>query len=304
MRVGLDIGGTKTAGVIVGDDGTVLRSYSAPTGYGPDAVVGAASDAVHGLLRSAGRAAADLDSVGVGIPGVVDHVSGTVSHAVNLGLRALPLGTRLQDLLGAPVHVENDVNVGALGAFRLLGLDAASSMAYLNLGTGLAAGLVLRGELWRGSRGVAGEIGHLPIRADGPLCACGQRGCLELMASGSAIERAWPVTHPRPVVALHAAASAGDPRASEVWATLVENIAAAVRVMVLVVDVDVVVLGGGVTTVGEPLVGAVRQVLRGWAASSQFLGSLDLADRVRLLPIGSDVAPLGAAQLGVPVQRR
>jgi predicted NBD/HSP70 family sugar kinase len=114
-------------------------------------------------------------------------------------------------------------------------------MAYLNLGTGLAAGLVLGGRLWRGSRGVAGEIGHIPVDPAGPLCPCGQRGCLELMASGSAVARQWPPDEPKPVRALFAAADAGDALAIEVRARLVDNVAAAVRLLVLTVDVDDVV---------------------------------------------------------------
>jgi len=182
-----------------------------------------------------------------------------VTHALNLGLEGLELGAHLTDRFGRPVRVDNDVNAAALGAYHLLG--HTGSLAYLNLGTGLAAGFVLDGALWRGSRGAAGEIGHIPIDPAGPMCHCGQRGCLEVVASGSAIARAWPTDDPRPASALFASAAAGDPSAVEVRRRLVEHVAAAVRLLVLTVDVDRIVIGGGLSSLGGPLLDDAAMLL-------------------------------------------
>ena len=171
-------------------------------------------------------------------------------------------------------------------------------MAYLNLGTGLAAGLVLGGELWRGTSGVAGEIGHIPVDPAGPECPCGQRGCLELYASGSAVTRQWPSDDPLPVQALFDAASAGD--AEAVRDRLLRGTADAARMLVLTVDVDDVVIGGGISRVGEPLLAGVRGVIAQWEAASPFLASLGLARRLRLLPVDFPAAAVGAAFVGVP----
>jgi predicted NBD/HSP70 family sugar kinase len=171
-------------------------------------------------------------------------------------------------------------------------------MAYLNLGTGLAAGIVADGRLWRGASGIAGEIGHIPVDPAGALCPCGQRGCLETVASGSGVARMWPTEDPLPARALFAAAAAGDPEAQAVTLTLAEGIAAAVRILVLTVDVDAVVIGGGLSHIGRPLLDAVEGVLSRWAESSPFLASLALAERVRVVPEGSPVAALGAALIG------
>ncbi|MGE3193103.1 MAG: ROK family protein [Microbacteriaceae bacterium] len=298
LRVGIDIGGTKTDAVAIAADGSVAHDLRLSTGFGDDAVLATAVAAVEGLARTAGVAVDDFASIGVGIPGAVDVASGRVEHAVNLGVSGLDLGSLLSDRLGRTVRVENDVNAAALGTFSLLGRTAADSMAYLNLGTGLAAGLVLGGRLWRGSRGVAGEIGHIPVDPAGPLCPCGQRGCLELMASGSAVARQWPSDEPKPVRALFTAADAGDALAIEVRARLVDNVAAAVRLLVLTVDVDEVVIGGGLSSLGDVLLAEVRGVLRGWAEGSEFLASLDLPHRVTLVPDGSDAAAIGAALIG------
>ncbi|MHB1171227.1 MAG: ROK family protein [Lacisediminihabitans sp.] len=303
MRVGVDIGGTKTDAVAVDASGTGVQQLRLPTGFGADAVLETTVDAVTRLAALAGLSPRDFVSIGVGIPGAVDRESGRVAHAVNLGLNGLDLGGELSSRLGALVRVENDVNAAALGVYHLLGaalgVPGAHSMAYLNLGTGLAAGLVLGGELWRGSRGTAGEIGHIPVDPTGPLCSCGQRGCLEMMASGSAVARHWPSDHRWPVQALFEAAEAGEALAVEVRDRLIENVASAIRVLVLTVDVDLVVIGGGISSVGEPLLGGVRAVLDSWAATSPFLASLDLAQRVELVPAGFPAAAVGAALVGV-----
>jgi predicted NBD/HSP70 family sugar kinase len=305
--VGLDIGGTKTDAVVVDHTGRVVEQLRLPTGFGSAAVLETAVDAVARLAVLLDLETRDFESVGVGIPGAVDVRSGRVSHAVNLGVDELDLGGELRARLGVSVRVENDVNAAAVGAFHLLGQDGADyldspeahSMAYLNLGTGLAAGLVLGGRLWRGSRGTAGEIGHIPVDPTGPLCPCGQRGCLEMMASGSAVARQWPSSHASPVHALFEAADGGDPLALEVRARLLENVAAAVRVLVLTVDVTTVVIGGGLRSVGQPLLGGVRAILDSWALASPFLASLGLTERVQLVPAGFSAAAVGAALVGM-----
>jgi glucokinase len=300
VRVGVDVGGTKTDAVAVDAAGTVLGEIRLPTGFGADAVLASTVEAVTVLADRLGVQPRDFSSLGIGIPGSVDSGTGRVTHAVNLGLEGLELGSELTARLGLAARVENDVNAAALGAYALLSgrRHTISSMAYLNLGTGLAAGLVLDGELRRGSRGNAGEIGHIPVDPEGQLCPCGQRGCLETVASGSAITRQWLTDHPRPVQALVEAADAGDPEAVAVRDRLVVGIASAVRLLVLTVDVDSVVIGGGISSLGDPLLSRVREVLTGWAAASPFLASLDLADRVRLLPPGFPAAAVGAALVG------
>lgn len=297
LRVGVDIGGTKTDAVAVSHDGRVVQQLRLPTGFGPDAVVETAVSAVTQLAGLAHVPIGAFGSIGIGIPGSVDN--GRVSHAVNLGLEGLDLGAELSHRLGRTVRVDNDVNAAALGAFHLLEKSATHSMAYLNLGTGLAAGLVLGGRLWRGSRGTAGEIGHIPIDPNGPECGCGQRGCLEVLASGSAIARQWPTDDPKPARALFAAAASGDRLAIEVKQRFVENVAAAARLLVLTIDVDSVVIGGGLSSLGPVLLDDVREVLASWERVSPFLASTALSERVAIVPAGFPAAAVGAALVGV-----
>lgn len=299
IRLGIDIGGTKTHAVAIdspeGEVGTtVVAEVQLETGQGNDAVVASAVQVVEALAQRAGVAVADLASIGVGVPGVVDYKTGRVVHAVNLGVEALELGAVMRGLVDVDVRVDNDVNAAALGAYHLGGGDIAS-MAYLNLGTGVAAGLVLDGRLWRGAGGIAGEIGHIPIDPRGDVCRCGQRGCLEVYASGSGVARRWVDGAGGTVSALFEAADRGEAEAVRLRDELVVAVASAVRILVLTADVDEVVVGGGVSALGERLRIEVAGVLDGWAAASPFLASAALSSRLRIVPDRSVTAAVGAA---------
>lgn len=300
MLMGLDIGATKILGVVASAQGEVLASVRVASPTGGDDVVAAAAGVVAQLRDAAGAAPGVL---GVGIPGLVDVAHGTVRHAVNLGVDdGYPFSARLAAAVGTAVVLDNDANAAALGAAALLGLD---DLGYLSLGTGLAAALVLDGRLRRGAQNAAGEIGHIPVDPAGPRCECGQVGCLETMASGSALAALWPGgadrDDGRPAgQALFDAAAAGDPEAVAVRDRFATRVADAVRLVALTVDPAVVVLGGGVAQVGDRLRVAVAHALAEQAAASPFLRSLDLPGRLRLAPLDVPVAALGAALLGKP----
>lgn len=301
MRVGLDVGGTKTDAVAVDAVGAIAGRIRMATGWGPDAVAQTVLDAVRALGAQAGVDLAAVRSVGVGIPGQIEPGTGRVVHAVNLGVEELDLAAAVSPELGVPVQVENDVKAAALGAHALHtrnGSPAPDSMAYLNLGTGIAAGIVSNGVLWRGARGTAGEVGHISVDPNGPLCRCGQRGCIEAFAGGGAIAERWAKRSALPVRDVFDAAEAGDPSARQLRAGLARGVAAAVRVLVLTADVDIVVLGGGVTALGDRLMTDVAAELSASAEASPFMRSLRLTDRVELLPPGSPAAALGAALVG------
>lgn len=300
MKVGLDVGGSKIEAVAVDEDLRVAGRVRIPTGWGPDAVTRAIVDAVRALGTEAGVDLAAVRSVGVGIPGQIEEGSGRVVHAVNLGVEELNLVAAIEPRVGVPVRIENDVKAAALGAYALLSGPAGSprSMAYLNLGTGIAAGIVAAGALWRGARGTAGEVGHISVDPNGPQCRCGQRGCIEAFAGGGAIAERWARRSALPVRDVFDAADAGDASAMQLRAGLARGVAAAIRVLVLTADVDIVVLGGGVTALGERLMTDVAAELEASAKASPFMRSLHLRERVELLPPGSPAAALGAALVG------
>jgi predicted NBD/HSP70 family sugar kinase len=266
--VGVDVGGTTTRAVLFDDSLAAVATRSAPTPRGGDAVV----DLVATLVEEhASGATGPPDAVAVGIPGRIDGARGMVSTAVNLGItEPVAMAERLRIRLAVPVHLENDVNCAALGAFFHFGLTPPASLAYVNVGTGIAAGFVLGGRLLRGATGGAGEIGHIPMRPDGPPCPCGQVGCAEAVGSGRAVA---------------ADASPEDVFAAVAWA---------VQLCVMTLDVDVVVVGGGMTSSEEPFLLGLNEALAKNEATSPMLAATGLAHRVRLAPLDLPLGSLGA----------
>mgnify|MGYP005812285637 CR=1 FL=1 len=287
-HLGLDIGGTKTEAVVTDASGLVLGTHRVDSGRGPDAVVAAALAAADAACALAGVDARAVTSAGVGIPGAISE--GVVRHAVNLGIERLDLGAALASAWGTRPVVENDVNAAAIGAWILAG-DGERSIAYLNLGTGLAAGIIIGGKLWRGARGAAGEIGHVSVNPAGPTGPDGLPGGLEAYAGGVGIALAAGDGRT-------AAEILSDPAAAEARRALCFGVASAVRVLVLTVDVEEVIIGGGLTRLGAPLTDGVRAQLEEWSSASSFLNSVDLAGRFRVLETDEPVAAIGAAMVG------
>jgi predicted NBD/HSP70 family sugar kinase len=262
--VGVDVGGTSTRAVCFDAD---LRPVTTAVGATPRG----AEDIAELVARLVGEAAARPSGVAIGVPGRVDVVGGIVSSAVNLGIVGpAPIGELVRARLGLPVHVENDVNVAAMGMFAHLGLPPTSSLAYVNVGTGIAAGFVLAGRLWRGATGAAGEIGHVPMRSHGPACRCGQLGCAEAVGSGRAV-----ADEP---------ARRGDVVTATAWA---------VQLCAMTMDVDVVAVGGGMTQ--QPaFLSSLVSAIGAREAMSPMLADLAIARRVVLVPADVPVGSLGA----------
>ena len=296
MRLGLDVGGTKTDAVVLAPTGEILTRVRRPTGWGADAVIDTITGLAVELAQTVGIEPTEFAAIGVGMPGQVAPGSATVTHAVNLGIDALDLDAALGARFGVKVHAENDVKAAALGAAALHGHRGA--LAYLNLGTGIAAGFVNAGRLWRGADGTAGEVGHICVDPRGPLCKCGQRGCIEAFSGGGALAERWGRPGLLPVRDVFDAADAGDRVAIALRDGFVFGVAAAVRIIVLSTDVESVVLGGGISALGDRMLSRVLTELEASAAASPFVRSLHLADRIELLPPGSPAAALGAALIG------
>ncbi|QIM15835.1 ROK family protein [Leucobacter insecticola] len=290
-RIGIDIGGTSTEALMLNDRGSIEAEVQLDTEPGIEAVLDTVERAVAILSERSGRSLSDFVSLGIGIPGQVDHERGIVRHAYNIGVDELALASAVQGRIGIPVSLDNDVTAAAIGAAQLMQLDG--SVAYLNLGTGIAAGFVIDGQPMRGAHGVTGEIGHLAIDPRGRACPCGQRGCLETVASGSALRSFWRADANGRL--LMSELAAGDPGAEDAFEALVTGAATAVRLLVLTLDPHTVVIGGGLRMLGAPLLDGIRDTLDAWAAASPFLANLNMSARILPLPANSPAAAVGAA---------
>lgn len=305
LRVGLDIGGTKTAALVVDETGRALGRAVRPTDVDtPARLVAGTVTAVEIALRDAGYVRDDLIAAGVGIPGQVDPADGTVRLAVNLNLREpYPLRAALEEALGVPVALENDVRAAALGAFHWACVqEPLRSVAYLSIGTGISAGLVLDGRLHRGARGMAGEIGHIPVDPAGPRCVCGAFGCLEVFAAGPAIAAYAAATIPADgrVLSTHDVyelAAEGHAAAQAAVARAAGYLSRAVYLLLMTYDVEKVVLGGGVTRSGAAFEYPLRRAMDALRADSPLTASMMPDEKVVIIPSDYNVGVVGAVYL-------
>ena len=297
--IGVDVGGTKTHAAVVDRHFDVIRDVQVPTVTGGADQVGEGIISTIAELRPKGGR---LRGVGIGLPGIVDSAAGSVRHAFNLGIGddALCIVARVNAAFDAPCWIANDVDAAALGVYEILCRDDAGlrDLVYLSIGTGIAAGVILDGRIYRGRNGFAGEIGHFLVEPDGPQCPCGLRGCLEAVASGPALSRQWPPSDGcSSVEALFAAACRGDDQATLIVRQAVDHLARAVHLLALTFDLDRIVIGGGVADVGGSLlIGTLEQGLRRLQSPSPWTRALKLCDRIMLKP-PEPVGVIGAAAL-------
>jgi glucokinase len=306
LAVGVDVGGTKIAAGLVAGDGTlVARDRVETPADDPDAVLEAIAEVVGRICEDQGLSQLP---VGVGAAGLVD-TDGVVLYAPNLAWRDEPLRARLDERLEAPVLVANDASVAAWGEFRAgAGRDVPGSSVMLTLGTGVGGGLIMGDRLLLGNWGVGGELGHIIIHEGGEPCPCGNRGCLEAYASGTAIGR----TAERRLAAgtvpsdsrLHdldeitgksvtLVAHRGDPAAVEVLAECGFWLGVGIASLVNALDPAVVIIGGGAMQAGDLLIGPARVS----AAERIIARGLRPAAPIVRATLGDDAGVIGAALL-------
>jgi len=274
--IGVDLGGTKMlVGAVDGDRNVAYRSTAPSMGLSQE-------ELIHTLereLRTAMEARPEAGSVGLGIPCTIDRRRGVAVMAVNLQLADVPLRDLMQERLGLPVAIDNDANVAVLAEHRFGAARSATNVVMLTIGTGIGGGLVLNGEVYRGSAGAGAELGHVVIDADGPPCQgnCPNHGCVEVLASGTAIAReGLAAAEEEPDSALGRALAGGveldgrevteaaldgDPVAIRVFEKVGRRLGVAFASLANIFDPDVIVVGGGVIAAGDLLLAPARAEL-------------------------------------------
>jgi glucokinase len=303
--IGLDAGGTNLlAGALAGNAEVEHRVYRRWGGGDQDEVLATMVEAV-GEVRSA---AGPVDAVGFGIPSLVEAATGVSVSSVHLPLDGVPFRDVMHARLGLPVYVDNDVNLAALAEQRVGAARGARVVVMLTLGTGIGGAIVLGGKVFRGADGAAGELGHVTVDIDGPPCQgnCPNRGCLEVMASGTAIgHEGERVARELPASALGRALAQGLPVTGEFVADLAlhgdfeaqgvldlvgRRLGAGLVGIVNTFNPDVVVIGGGASRAGEMLLEPARRVV----AACALRPSRDTA-RIVAARLGEDAGMIGAA---------
>ncbi|MFB7463929.1 ROK family protein [Streptomyces sp. NPDC056224] len=263
--IALDVGGTGMKAALVAADGTLLHEARRATSRerGPDAVVEAIQDFAAELL-DIGREqfAQPASAAGVAVPGIVDAENGIAVYAANLGWRDVPMRALLGRRLGGiPVALGHDVRTGGLAEGRIGAGRGADRFLFVPLGTGIAGAIGIGGRIEAGAHGYAGEIGHIVVRPGGPACGCGQHGCLETLASASAVSRAWAAACGDPsadAADCAGAVESGDARAEEVWLAAVGALADGLVTAITLLDPRTLIIGGGLAEAGETLFTPLR----------------------------------------------
>jgi glucokinase len=316
LRGGIDLGGTKIQAIVVDDDDTILGQARrpTPTSGGPDDVIRALADAQREAAQAAGTTPDALAGVGLGSPGDVDADAGTIAQAGNLPdwHDAVPVGDLLGTLLGTRVAIGNDVSVATKAEFDLGAGRPYRSLLGVFWGTGVGGGLILDGEEWLG-RGAAGEIGHMVVKEGGAKCPCGRRGCMEAYAGRKAMEltareRHADGEHTRLFKIMEE--KGRDRLTSSVWAKAIEHedklalhlidrayraIATAVASAVNLLDIEAIVLGGGLgVRFGEPAAARLAEEMQ------PHLFNDERPPAVKVAELGDYGGALGAAMLVWP----
>ena len=301
--VGVDVGGTKIAAGVVTPGGEVLSETRYPTPTSRGRLVESIAGAIREVMDSL-----EVGGVCLAVPGLILAEKNQVVFSPNLrAIEGIPLKEELEPRIGLPLTIENDANAAAWGEFRFGAGSEVDHLVFVTLGTGIGGGVITEGVLLRGAQGSGGELGHVTIHATGPRCACGNRGCLEALASGTAIQRrAREVASEHPGSALGRLAIERTVLGEDVTRLAQEGDKAALSVLqetgrwlgiglagfVNVFNPEVIAVGGGVMAAGELILEAAREEVRLRARPP----SRDLVE-IKEATLGPKSGVLGAAAL-------
>src|SRR5258708_2813875 len=289
LIIGVDIGGTKVAVGLVDSSGKIVTQERRPmvATSGPEPALQAVTAAIASLAgESLAPPGVGIHGIGICAPGPLDPHTGVVINPPNLPCwRNFPLASRVAELYHVPVKVDNDANAAALAETRWGAARGFRYVFYATIGTGIGSGIVLNGRIYHGNTGSAGEGGHVSIDYRGPVCNCGKRGCVEILASGKAsgvrarAKLAAQPSHSAILDLAHGdlaavtsefvgqAFAVGDPLAREILLETVEVLTPWLGNIVDLLDPDVLVMGGGVAAMLKPFFGEIKNRLPGWCVN-------------------------------------
>jgi glucokinase len=308
QALGADLGGTKMAVGVVDDEQNILHRGTEPT-FGRD--LERLLSELESELREGLVACPGVEAIGLGIPSTIDRERGVAISSVNLPIVDVPIRELIAEKFDVPVFIDNDANCAALAEQRFGAAKGAANALMLTIGTGIGGGVIVNGEVYRGSSGSAAELGHVVIDENGPPCQgnCPNRGCVEVLASGTALGRegrAAAEAHPDSALGralaggkvidgrlVTDAAFAGDKTAIDALATIGRHLGVALSSLANIFAPDVIVIGGGVSRAGELLIGPARQEM-----SERALPPMNQT-RVKLAGLGPDAGMIGAAVMAL-----
>jgi glucokinase len=308
--IGVDVGGTKiAAGAVDARGAVILRHEAASPASDGEAMVARITGAMLQSIDAARSEGFDVVGCGIGAAGFIIHGEGLVLESPNIDWYMVPLEQIARDATGLRCFLDNDANAAAAGEHFAGACRSVDDFIYLTLGTGIGGGIFIGGRLYRGHRGTAAELGHMVIDPEGPLCGCGRRGCLESMASGTALERIARQTAGRNPGSLllemceeetelitgemvSEAAGRGDAAAIEAFGRVADSLGLGIANLIHIFDPELVVLGGGMSRSGRFLTDEVDRAVRRYGIPALIEGTTIVPSA-----LGSDAGLIGAGAI-------
>jgi glucokinase len=285
--IGMDIGGTNIKAGVVSEEGEVVKLLEAPTDKQDKGLL---LKQITNIVKNFRKEHA-IKGVGIGIAGLIDYRRGVLVVSPHLPLKDFPLRDRLEAKLGITVIIDNDVNASGLGELYFGGARGAANFIYLTIGTGIGGAIFVDGKLYRGASGFAGELGHMMIDVNGPRCYCiAGIGCLEALASGSALEKIAK----RAGAEVTAAAEAGDKDARKALATIGINLGVGIANIINIFDPELVLIGGKVSKAGKLLLDPAMEVVK-----QRTLAYSSRRVKIEISSLGDRAGVLGAAMMAL-----
>ena len=312
-RIGIDVGGTNVKIALVDDNGKIIYSNSVPTyaKLGYEYTVNNIKQAIKDLMKETNTTPSDIEGIGFDFPGQVDCKTGVVKLAPNIpGWVNVPIAQMIEDEFHIPTRIDNDVRCAALGELKFGAGKGCENFICITVGTGIGSGIVINGKVVRGATNAAGELGHIKLQMNGgPICGCGDTGCLEAFASGPAIVamaqeyiKGGKSTKFREMAAVEGgeitpymvakAAEEGDSVAKRIFEIVGEYIGIGLTSVINLLNPERVIIGGGVAESGELLLGPIRKTIKERAM-------VVAGNAVEIVPaqLGNSAGVIGASML-------
>ncbi|GIM27879.1 glucokinase [Clostridium polyendosporum] len=306
--IGIDLGGTKISTALSDLDGDVKSQITIPTDAheGEIPVLNRIIETVEYVLKTGNLTTDDIRAIGIGSPGPLDAKKGIIITTPNLPFKNFNLVEPIREKFRLPVYLDNDANVAAIGEFMFGAAKGTENMVYFTVSTGVGGGAVLNGKVYRGNTSNALEIGHTTVVSEGPRCGCGNLGCLEAVASGTAIgKRGREAVESKVETSLKKystvtsaevfkEAAAGDDVSKDIVNTALNYLGIGIANAISTFDPEVVIIGGGVSKAGQIVFDKVQEVVNKRCFKA-------MAEVCRIVPagLGTDAGVIGAVALAI-----
>lgn len=315
--VGIDLGGTNIVAGVINDNFEIISKAQAKTNL-PRPAREICDDMVSvtkGAIESAGLQIDDIESIGIGTPGIANSDSGVIEYSCNLGFENVQMEKMFRQRLNIPVYIENDANAAAYGEYVAGAAKGAKDAVCITLGTGVGGGIIIDGEIYSGFNYAGAEIGHMVIDVDGPQCTCGRKGCFEVFSSATGLIRMTKEAMDRNTdsimhemakeygkISARLAFNAmreGDKTAKEVVDKYIKYLAAGITNTINIFQPDILCIGGGVCNEGDPLLVPMKEIVE----REVYTRNSPKNTEIVIAKLGNNAGLIGAAFLGLAKQK-